>query len=302
MTALTPHILIVGGTGMLGGMLQRYLSARCAAPIVATQRRDRSAPGFLDAADRNTDLERLIGEECQAQFVINAVGVLKANINESDPASVDNAVEVNSRFPHRLAVAASACGARMVHVSTDAVFAGAPRRLDEDAAADPEDVYGRSKLDGEVQGARAITLRCSIVGPDPANGRSLYEWLRRQPAGGTVSGFVDQQWNGVTTLQVAKLCEALQAPATFDAVAAASPLRHYCPNPALSKYELLCQLRDALGLDVAVEPSESGAAVDRTLTSRWTDLNSLTLTAGWSRLLSELVDADPRGRVAQPPQ
>jgi dTDP-4-dehydrorhamnose reductase len=225
--------------------------------------------------------------------------MLKALIDESNPASVERAVEVNARFPHRLAAAAARRGARLIHVSTDGVFSGHPALLDEGAPADASDVYGRSKRNGEVTGPAALTLRCSIVGPDPVNGRSLYEWLRSRPSGSSVRGFTDQQWNGTTTLQIAELCEQLMDSSVFDAITAVSPLRHCCPNPPVSKYELLCGLRDALGLDVTVESVASGAPSDRTLHSRWTDLNELLPEADWPQLLTALVGADPRGRVAQ---
>ena len=53
-------------------------------------------------------------------------------------------IAVNALFPHRLAGLARACGARLIHLSTDCVFAGREGNYDERARPDAEDLYGRT--------------------------------------------------------------------------------------------------------------------------------------------------------------
>jgi dTDP-4-dehydrorhamnose reductase len=281
-------------------MLVRHLGGGPSAVVRATQRRDRSAPEFFDAADPDCDLKTLLESGGGVDFVINAAGITKPNIDESDRASVERAKTVNSRLPWRLAESARACGARLIHLSTDGVFSGRNGPYDEAARPDPDDVYGRSKLAGEPVGPGVLTIRCSIVGPDPDRGRGLYEWVRGLTPGVAARGFVDQLWNGVTTCQFADLCRALMQPAVFDHVAGVSPLRHLCPNPPLTKYDLVASLARTIGSDAVIEPVASGVALNRTLTTRWNDLDALAPHAPWSALLADLVTADPRGPLTTP--
>ena len=73
-------------------------------------------------------------------------------------------IAINSLLPHQLAQMAAARGARLIHFSTDCVFSGRRGNYVEDDEPDPVDLYGRSKLLGEVTAPNALTLRTSIVG------------------------------------------------------------------------------------------------------------------------------------------
>src|SRR5213076_2163354 len=100
-------------------------------------------------------------------------------------------------------------GARVLHISTDGVFAGAAGACAEDAPHDCPDVYGKTKSLGEVTAREVLTLRCSIVGPDPSARRGLLEWFLGLPDGMEVTGYTDSLWNGVTSLQLANLCQRI---------------------------------------------------------------------------------------------
>jgi dTDP-4-dehydrorhamnose reductase len=70
------------------------------------------------------------------------------------------------------AVVAAAVGARLVHLSTDVVFGGAPRSLREDDAPDPVTAYGASKLEAErACPPEALIVRTSLLygGERPSN-------------------------------------------------------------------------------------------------------------------------------------
>lgn len=273
--APSPRVLILGGTGMLGAMLWRRLSGLPGWSVRRTQRRDPSAPDYFDALDPRCDLSALLAGGGGTDFVLNALGMTKPQIDEGSPAALKAAEAVNSKLPFLLADAASREGARLIHISTDGVFSGENGPYDEFASPDPQDAYGKTKLAGEVAGPRALTIRCSIIGPDKENGRGLFEWFRALPKGSKAKGFTDQAWNGVTTLQFAELCRAIIERRAFDRLTAVAGVRHFCPNRPLSKYELLKLFNEVTGSRVSVEPAESGAALNRVLTSRWTDLTEL---------------------------
>ena len=78
----------------------------------------------------------------------------------------------NAELPCRLQRACAAHGARLIHFSTDCVFSGAPTAppalgYTEEHAPDPVDLYGRSKLAGEVGGSGCLTC-----GPRSSGARS----------------------------------------------------------------------------------------------------------------------------------
>ena len=112
------------------------------------------------------------------EAVVNAVGIVKQR-----PAAKEfvPSIEVNALFPHQLARVAAAAGARMVHLSTDCVFSGDKGGYVEADRPDPVDLYGRSKLLGEVTDApNCLTLRTSIIGLELGNRGGLVEWFLAQ--------------------------------------------------------------------------------------------------------------------------
>lgn len=270
------RVLILGGTGMLGSMLWSHLSPKSGLRVRRSQRRNKAGEAYFDAMGTEADLDRLLANEGSGtDFVINALGMTKGEIKEGDFASEEAAKTVNTELPRRLARSAGRAKARVIHISTDGVFSGKAGPYDESAVPDPVDLYGRTKLGGEVSDPRVLTVRCSIVGPDPEKGRGLFEWFRGLGNAGQAKGFTDQMWNGVTTLQFAELCLAIIERGAFDGLTATAPIRHFCPNPPVSKYDLLKAFAEAIGAKTKIEPSFSSVPVNRVLTTRWPDLNAL---------------------------
>ena len=161
--------------------------------------------------------------------MVNCIGVLRQAIDENRADSLERAVRTNALFPHELADVAGQHDARVVHISTDAVFSGRHQQpYAEDAAPDPVDVYGASKLLGESPADNVLNLRCSIVGRDHRR-RGLVEWYLGSTAA-TVTGFVDYVWTPATTVQLADWCGAV-IDGGFDAARAGGHVFHFAPNP-----------------------------------------------------------------------
>lgn len=112
--------------------------------------------------------------QVRPDVVVNCVGVIKQLGAAKDPLI---AVPLNTLLPHRLARAAALVGARLVHVSTDCVFSGTIGNYTESMLPDADDLYGRSKLLGEVDYPNAITLRTSIIGREIGTRNGLVEWF-----------------------------------------------------------------------------------------------------------------------------
>ena len=155
------------------------------------------------------------------------------------------AIPVNALFPHQLAQATASRGAKLIHFSTDCVFSGDRGNYTEDDQSDARDLYGRSKFLGEVATSNALTLRTSIIGRELANRESLLEWFLRQE-GKTIQGYTRALYSGVTTNYMARVVEEI-----ISRHAGLCGL-YQVTAPTISKFDLLCQLRDAYRLDVEI--------------------------------------------------
>ena len=88
-----------------------------------------------------------------------------------------------------------------IHISTDCVFSGKDGNYDELGMSDAEDLYGKSKIVGEILGNNKSVIRSSIIGPEQGSGRSLLNWFLNNESH-ELSGYRNHLWNGVTTLNL----------------------------------------------------------------------------------------------------
>jgi dTDP-4-dehydrorhamnose reductase len=138
MTLAGAKVLLVGA----GGQLAREL-VETAPEGVALDARDIAALDITDASA----VARAV-DEARPAVILNAAAYTAVDQAEREPELADL---VNHRAVANLARAASACGARLVQVSTDYVFDGRSAEPYEiDAPTNPVSVYGRTKRDGEL--------------------------------------------------------------------------------------------------------------------------------------------------------
>jgi dTDP-4-dehydrorhamnose reductase len=284
--------LVLGGEGMLGHKVFEVLSRRF--DTVAT---------FLDPRGPWRDFpqyaglpaSRLIGgvdalrfetvaaalEQARPDAVINCVGVIKQLREASDPVLT---ITLNSLLPHRLAILCAGLGARLVHMSTDCVFSGRKGDYTEDDLPDPDDLYGRSKLLGEVDRPDCLTIRTSIFGRDFLKQDALLEWFLSN-RGGRVRGYRNAIYSGFPTQVLARIIGDLLAdqPALGGLVQIASQ--------PITKYDLLTKLKDAMGLDIEIEPFDDPPC-DRSLSAaRFVRATGYRIPS-WDEMVAELA-ADP---------
>jgi dTDP-4-dehydrorhamnose reductase len=259
------NILVLGASGMLGSAVRQALG-----PCAGTQSEDPHADGYLNVLDMPR--ERWLSR--RYDYIINCIGILKPAVKERDAASLDRAIRVNALFPHELASAAP--DARIIHISTDGVFSGClGRPYVESDPTDGTDAYGKTKALGECPAPNVLNIRCSIIGRDPLGGKGLIEWVLRARDGEELTGFEDQLWNGVTTRQFGELCRSIIESGTFDRIRQESGVHHFCPNSAISKYDLLCLIREPAGRNVVIRRGRSGAPSSRILGSIYSQLRSV---------------------------
>jgi dTDP-4-dehydrorhamnose reductase len=164
-------------------------------------------------------------------------------------------------LPHRLAALCKASAARLIHISTDCVFSGREGMYSEEHVADAQDLYGRSKLLGEVNAAQAITLRTSLIGPELNSAHGLLGWfLSQQSRVTSVRGFSRAIFSGLTTVELARVIRDFILPN-----ADLHGIYHVSSEP-ISKYALLALIARAYRVDVRIDPDES-VVIDRSLDS-----------------------------------
>ena len=168
--------LITGSLGQLG----RSLTRTCARRGIMHEGRDIDT---LDIGDA-TAVTRWI-ETAKPSVVINCAAMTAVDDCEVNEGT---ALRVNGTAVGFLAAACDAVGSRLVHISTDYVFAGDRRRpYRENDPVGPINAYGRSKLRGEELAASAkrhlIVRTAWLYG---LGGRNFVETIRRQIEGGSV--------------------------------------------------------------------------------------------------------------------
>jgi dTDP-4-dehydrorhamnose reductase len=214
--------------------------------------------------------------------VVNAIGIVKQLPAGRDPVL---SIEVNALFPHLLEDICRSAGARLIQVSTDCVFSGGRGRYTEEDIPDPVDLYGRTKLLGEVTGSTiALTIRTSIIGRELGTQHGLVEWFLGQ-AGSEVEGYSRVVFSGLSTIRLGEV---------ISNIIESHPDLHglwHVSSLAISKYEVLGLLNEAFATGTTIRRN-SRIRSDRSLDSTrfWRKIQ--LSQPSWPSMIEEL-RADP---------
>ena len=237
-------VFVLGHHGMLGHVVARYLGEQ-GHEVNTSELRYTGVP-------RDPLVETVRASGCA--WVVNAIG--KIHQKSPPPAELFLA---NARLPVHLK-SRLAPRQRLIHASTDCVFSGRRGAYRVDDECDAEDLYGFSKILAEsaAEPGRCFMLRTSIIGPETASAYGLMAWFLSQ--GKPVGGFQNHLWNGITSLEWAKVCAELMA----GRLPAAPVLQAAAAQP-VSKYELLRLIASRWPGSAEVKPVDAPERIDRTL-------------------------------------
>ncbi len=227
----TPHILILGGKGMLGQTVYRYLKSNFH-NTWATSRDNDDDFLYFDASSPEENLEDIQKKLESIDYIINCIGILKNSSN------IEEMYYINGKLPHILATIASQNNCKIIHISTDGVFSDSSGLVDEITKPTPQDDYGKSKLMGELTDEHTLTIRTSFIGLDPLHHRGLLEWVLENEET-TIKGYTNQLWTGCTTLQVAIFCSWLIRDANWEEIRKRSPILHFVPLGPVTKFTII---------------------------------------------------------------
>jgi dTDP-4-dehydrorhamnose reductase len=232
-------LLVIGGSGLLGLRITR-LAQLAGHSVVATFHA--SAPPATGADWRQLDIRRR-DDVAALALAVRPDAIINAAYRKSD-------WEVTADGAAHVALAAAAAGARLVHVSSDAIFSGAEPSYDETRLPDPLTSYGAAKAAAEtaVKGIvpAAVIARTSLIIGD---GDSPPERLVHTLASGATAGllFADEVRCPVDVIDLASALLEL----------AASPhagISNVGGTDAVSRYELGLLIAARDGLDPAALP------------------------------------------------
>jgi dTDP-4-dehydrorhamnose reductase len=253
-------VLVIGAHGMAGHVITRYLKqqghtvntmARSNADIVVDIENFAEVQGLKEAVDT-------------FDFVINCVGLLVKDSNDRP----DRAALINGWFPHFLEHIFSNSNTRVVHLSTDCVFDGKKGNYIESDTHTETNSYGKSKSLGEINNAKDITFRMSIIGPEiKSNGTGLFQWISTNPQQ-ELQGWDNAWWNGITTIELAKCIEKYMLSPTITGV------YHVVNNEnKINKYDLVSKINEVYQLGKTILRTQGPKPVNKILIDTRNEFN-----------------------------
>jgi len=245
---MNKKILIVGCNGMLGGSLLRFFTKRSEYEVKGTLRSNKShllkKQGFsntvlIDKLFETSLLERLM-LDFNPDYVFNCVGIIK---QKTDSKKYLKTIEINSLLPHKIASVCEKFNAKLIHFSTDCVFSGKKGDYSEKDIPDASDLYGRSKLLGEVDYGNHITIRTSIIGHELERNLSLVDWFLAQE--NTVNGYSNAIFSGLPTCFLAEFIHNHIIDTNIKG------LFHLSAN-SINKYDLLNKIKQIYDVKIKI--------------------------------------------------
>lgn len=222
------RIAVFGSSGMLGEQIINL--AQEAGHIALPVKREEC--NFTSVRS----VEHLL-QVLEPDVIINCAGAVP---NKS--TDLLDMIGINAVFPHVLARAAE--GTKIIHISTDCVFAGVGRyKYSVGDFPNAGDYYGRSKALGEVKAPNISNIRTSFIGKN----HGFLAWLVSQN-NSKIQGWKNAKWTGGTVEAVAaKLLDSLDKEL--------KSIEHLATKESISKYDLAMLYIQRLGLNIEVEPS-----------------------------------------------
>jgi dTDP-4-dehydrorhamnose reductase len=239
------RILITGASGLLGlNLALEAASEHTVFGLVNQHGLHTQAFTVLHADLLQPGAIQTVLDQSQPDWVIHCAALANVDACEENP---QQAVQLNSEVPAKLARLVARGGARLVHISTDAVFDGKRGGYTEDDPPNPLSVYAHTKLAGERLVAQAnpdaIIARVNLFGWSSTGRRSLGEFFfNNLRAGQTVMGFTDVFFCPLLANDLAQiLIQMLEK--------RLSGLYHVVSRECISKYTFGVRLARRFGLD-----------------------------------------------------
>lgn len=278
------QIAVLGSSGMLGFTLTQYLSSQFG-PILEVNRSGVATVvgnkvEALSVTNSEIVLESIFSHH-KIEYAINAIGKIRQLIETGNDRSTVDTWNLNTRFPRVLNDYCLENDIKLIQIGTDCVFSGREGKYSESQEFDPIDLYGETKAIGERVSLDSMILRCSIVGIERNSKNSLMEWVLGHPRNADIDGFENHIWNGVTTLDFARLISGVISNELFQ-----RGTHHVVPAGSISKFDLVKFIAEEFDRhDLRIQKTQAKLSVDRSLSTLFPDRNeSFWIAAGYTQV------------------
>ncbi len=241
----SPTILVTGANGQLGKELKQLESAYPAFRFIFLSREDMPVHHF--------ELVRNVFKATHPQFLINCAAYTAVDKAESEK---ELAFQINGEAVGVLAAVCKEYGTRLIHISTDYVFDGnAHTPYTTDAPANPQTVYGASKLKGEEEALfynpDAIIIRTSWVYSEFGKNfvKTMLSLMRERSSLNVVN---DQLGSPTYAADLAMAILQIIAGGKW-----VPGIFHFSNSGVISWYDFAVAIRDFTGLPCQVHPVAS---------------------------------------------
>jgi dTDP-4-dehydrorhamnose reductase len=271
------RLVVLGARGMLGSEVVRVAEVN-SIPVVAISR---SSEVAFDAESMEFEqAARKLGLS-ESDWLVNCIGWIPQKSSGDKNEDKRLAGLLNTSLPAQISKAKAKLGFNWIQIATDCVFKGDRGDYSESDAKDAAHLYGLSKITGEELSEGAIQIRCSIMGRDTRTTSGIYSWFKSAASKGSVKGYVNQHWNGVSTTAFARMSIGMLKSNWTNPVS-----QHWLPRDAVSKFELLELFAKSLELKPgAVAPVQANDSVNRILvTEDQNASDALWKLAGYSEI------------------
>jgi dTDP-4-dehydrorhamnose reductase len=248
-------VLVLGGTGMLGHALVSMpnpkfeLSATVRGSISSKQLKIKGENVKIIEnidADQSSSIQNAI-DLVDPDYVINAIGLVK---QLGDSTTTERMKAINTDLPQFLANVCVLKGIRLIHFSTDCVFSGNRGNYHETDTPDPVDLYGQTKLEGEISAEGCTVIRTSFIGQEIRNHLGLLEWAISQK-GEKIKGYTQAFFSGLTIIELRQLLwQIIESDEDFNGI-------WHMASHRISKFELLTHIDQAFDLKLDISPDKS---------------------------------------------
>jgi len=248
-------IAVIGSSGMLGHAVVNYLSKNKDFTIYAfTRNRKICREGNVFYIN----YDELFSFFLPYDYLINCAGILRTK--EKTQELLSESLNINTILP--LKILESELSNKIINITTDGVFSGKHGNYSEYSCHDACDVYGKTKSLGEIKSDKVFNLRCSIIGKELNTSKNLLSWFLNQDSNGKIDGYTNHFWNGITTLQFAKICENI-----ITNNVQSNNIQHIVPLDTVSKYELLKLFNKYFKKNINIFPKHCSETVNKTLST-----------------------------------